>query len=858
MMRNDLIFGNPIDQKTLKKAEKSKAKYLKKYGDDSNEDYYYEFKPIESLEELDLTNIVLSKEKNELQFDPKAVIIGNIRMGFGHYRISIAMASAAKALGYKPYWLDLASLDCTGSKMIQEQNNMYSLASKISQKSKLFNAIVWEPLNSEGFKKITYNAKDQKNSEILAPIYKHIDKEIPYIATHVWPSQAAVHGGMENVVNAIPDNWPMGLHLSEGALHLVQTPYAYLGYKTLNKFAKKPLKGMPEKDLKMVGRYIDHELLVNLEEDNQRRIERIRNDKTLRILITVGGAGAGFKSFLNIFNHLKPYIDQKRVALFVNFGDHIDVYEKTCKKLAWFKEANTFINQYKELKEFAKKAYDEEVSGLYVIENNNIFEAVYSTNLLMNSSDLLITKPSELAYYPIPKLFMKHIGGHEVYGAINGREVGDSVYECAKDKDMNEMIDTILADKELLIHIINQITNLKNEGYYDGAYNAVKEAVRRKVNNTYERLFNVQIEKEYVAPARVNLIGEHIDYNGGYVLPFAIDLKITGYVSKREDSLVKLYSLNKETVEEFDLEKEILPDHSWASYPKGMFKTIMNMGHKLGHGLNILYDSNIPLGSGLSSSAAILVLTGQIINKEYNLNLSKKEIALIAQKSENNFNGVHCGIMDQFAIALSSKNSAIMLNCSNQEIQNVSLDFGPYDLVLMNTKYQRKLTDSKYNERKAECDLIEKKLSQMLNGKPLCSLSSSDLKEALSLLGENEKLKRRLTHIVKENERVMLFKVAMEKHDYLSMGKLLNESDESLKNNYEVTGFALDNMTEIARSFKGTLGARMTGAGMGGFAIALVEKDKVNEFIKYVKAEYEQKTGLKADLFMVKSVDGAH
>ena len=294
--KTSVIFGNEMTKKTIKGAEKSKRKFMKEFGDDSSADYQIGFEDISTLDFLGAKNIVFSE--NNQQFTGKPVIVGNIRMGFGHYRISIAMASAAKALGYTPYWLDLASFDATGSKMIRKQNDMYSLASRISQKSKLFNKLVWEPLNSEGFKKISYNAKDQKNSELLVPIFKHIDKDIPYIATHVWPSQAAIHSGMTHVVNAIPDNWPMGLHLSEGAIHTVQTPFAYFGYKTLRGFDKKPLKGIPESDLKMVGCFIDHELLVHLEKDNKKRRERVQNGEPLRILMTVGGAGAGFDMYL--------------------------------------------------------------------------------------------------------------------------------------------------------------------------------------------------------------------------------------------------------------------------------------------------------------------------------------------------------------------------------------------------------------------------------------------------------------------------------------------------------------------------------------------------------------------------------
>ena len=475
--RTSVIFNNPIDAKTIKKAEKSKAKYLKKYGDDTNADYKIDFKDIPTLDYIGAKNIVFGEENHEL---PKnALIVGNIRMGFGHYRISIAMASAARALGYEPYWLDLASFDATGSKMIREQNDMYSLASRISQKSKLFNKLVWEPLNSEGFKNIEYNAKDQKNSELLAVILKNIRKDVPYIATHVWPSQAAVHAGLTNVVNAIPDNWPMGLHLSEGAIHTVQTPFAYIGYKMLNGFGKKPLQGIPEDQLKMVGCYVDHELLVDLENDNKRRIKRIESGRPLRILMTVGGAGAGFDMFLAMVKHLLPYVEQEKVALFINFGDHEDVYNKMMQKIGNVKTTNYF-NDYERFKEFVKVIKDKDASGIFCVCSKDIFEAVYSTNLLMPVTDLLVTKPSELVYYPIPKLFMRHIGGHEVYGAVHGQEFGDSTFECPTKKSINEMLDRLISDKEIIIHMIHQIDELKKQGYYDGAYECVKLATGKK------------------------------------------------------------------------------------------------------------------------------------------------------------------------------------------------------------------------------------------------------------------------------------------------------------------------------------------------------------------------------------------
>ncbi len=467
MDKTSLIFGNKMNEKTIKSATNSKKKFIKEFGDDSAFDYKIGFKENETLSHLGVKEIVLSDENEK--FDENALIVGNIRMGFGHYRISIALASCAKAMGYNPYWLDLASFDATGSKMIRKQNDMYSLASKISQKSKIFNYLVWEPLNSEGFKKIEYNAKDQKNSELLVPIFKNIPKDIPYVATHVWPAQGAVHANMTNVVNAIPDNWPMALHLSEGAIHTVQTPFAYYGYKTLDGFSKKELKGMKESDIKEVGCYVDHEFLINLKNDNDRRLKRIEDNEPLRILLTVGGAGAGTDLFISIVKFLLPYVKEKKVCLLINFGDHKKVYEIMKKKVPSFASQNYF-DRYDELLEFVDDIRDSRSEGIYSFCNKDIFEAVYSTNVLMRVSDLLITKPSELAFYPIPKLFMRHIGGHEVYGGRFGHEMGDAFKECEDAKSMQKSLKKIIDDKDLLRFMIHRINKLKENGHYDGGY----------------------------------------------------------------------------------------------------------------------------------------------------------------------------------------------------------------------------------------------------------------------------------------------------------------------------------------------------------------------------------------------------
>lgn len=474
--KSRVIFGNAIDKRTLKKCARSQTKFRKKFGDDSKAVYHFASESVPALSSMGVQKLVLSDWP--LMLPEKALIIGNIRMGFGHYRISMAMASCAKALGYTPFWLDLASFEATGSKMIRYQNDLYSLGSKISQKSRLFNALVWEPMNSEGFRKLSYNAVDQANAELLVPLFQDLPKDIPFIATHVWPAQAAIHAGLTHVVNAIPDNWPMALHLSEGAIHTVQTPFAYLGYKTLNGMAKVPLKGMGENDLFEVGHYVDDELVKNIDQDSLLRKKRREQGEPLRYLVTVGGAGAGEKQFLAILKRLLPKVAAGKATLFLNFGDHLDMYRYLCKSLPDFRKQSVYyFDECEKLSSFVATMATAEIRGCHLIYNHDLFEAVYSTNLLMRNCDVLITKPSELAFYPIPKIFMRHIGGHEVYGALHGQEEGDAAFECETPEKMNEMIDRIAEDQALYLHMVEQVQKLNQAGRYNGGYEAVKLAV---------------------------------------------------------------------------------------------------------------------------------------------------------------------------------------------------------------------------------------------------------------------------------------------------------------------------------------------------------------------------------------------
>ncbi len=485
------IFDNEIDNRTFNKALKNQKKFIRKFGDDRNTDYHLSLEDNEVLTgPFNCKTIVINKNATEEDFKnqlpAKALVIGNIRMGFGHYRISMAMASAAKALGYTPLWLDLNSFpETTCTKIISYQNNLYSLGSRLSQKYKLFNKIVWEPLNYEGFKKLSYNAGDQLTAELMTPLFKEIPLETPFIATHVWPSQAAVHAGLRHVVNAIPDNWPMALHLSQGALHTVQTYNTYWGYRMLHGFEKnKILKPMEKKDIVWTGHYIDHELVSNIEKDCANRISRAKDGKPIRFLFTIGGAGAQGDFFASIIKTLIPYVKKNKACIYINCGDYENVWDMLQNKLPELADGslNTkrHFNDWKEELSFAEAAIEgldtQAGSGIHVFCNKDIFGAVYITNLLMRASDILVTKPSELAFYPVPKLFIRRIGGHEMWGAIHSAELGDGTQECESPEFACEVVKLIMNQPDLIEDMCNNIIAQKKIGTYDGAYKAVKLA----------------------------------------------------------------------------------------------------------------------------------------------------------------------------------------------------------------------------------------------------------------------------------------------------------------------------------------------------------------------------------------------
>ena len=367
--------------------------------------------------------------------------------------------------------------------------------------------------------------------------------------------------------------------------------------------------------------------------------------------------------------------------------------------------------------------------------------------------------------------------------------------------------------------------------------------------------FNVKPEYRYKAPARFNLIGEHIDYNGGRVLPAAISCYIKALVSKRDDNIISAYSMNTQSGFSIPL-NSIKYDkaNSWCNYVFGCFYTLRSAGYPTPFGLNILIDSEIPVGSGLSSSAALEDLILYIANDLYNLGISLKTTAKLAQNVENNFCGLKSGIMDQAAIALGLKDKCLLLDCAKYEYEYIDMDLGEYTFVVMKTNVPRSLVSSKYNDRVDECIKGLKAIQQDFPVNNLCELHENDLFRVEKLIND-ETIYRRVRHVISENERVRKFVLALRDKRVEELGEILNASHKSLKEDYEVTGQYLDAIQEAA-IHAGAIGARMTGAGFGGCAIALIKKSDFAEFKMKVEKEYSEKVNLNAEVFNVDIVDG--
>lgn len=360
----------------------------------------------------------------------------------------------------------------------------------------------------------------------------------------------------------------------------------------------------------------------------------------------------------------------------------------------------------------------------------------------------------------------------------------------------------------------------------------------------------------FFAPGRVNLIGEHTDYNGGYVLPCS--LHIGTYVVSRlnDDGMIRLYSKNFHDDGIVSIRKDELAYdecHGWANYPKGIIQALMPK--HVQKGIDVLYYGNIPNGAGLSSSASIELATAVMLNELFQLRMEMMELVKISQKVENEYIGVNCGIMDQFAVGMGKAGHALLLDCQTLKYEYLPLSLEDCSIVIANTNKKRGLADSAYNERRATCEQALAKLQRYVSIHSLSDLTIEQFNEYAHVFSPTEQ--KRVRHVVSENERTKQAASALQKGDLHTFGQLMRKSHESLRDDYEVTGKELDTLVEAAWKHKGTIGARMTGAGFGGCTVNIVKDDHIPSFIEEVGKMYEMEIGYAPSFYVAKIGDGA-
>lgn len=490
------LYGNAIKKSHSRQAIAWQKMFVRKFHYDADETYALSLEDNDFLGPIfGLQNIVRSDHGRPIERE-NAVIVSTIRMGFGHYRIAMAGVSCARAMGLTPYWLDLLAIPGITTDVIGWCNKWYSRFSRLSQRSGLFNKYVWESVTTGErtlpglwqflnwwpvgwpWRFVKTNVKDYKMSELFRNLHQALPPDMPVLTAHMWNCMGAVAGGMTNVVDMMFDNWPMAFQLTEGARHGVQSPSGYYGFRTLRGFDEsgRPLKPVPPGAVVYTGHHVDHELVENIEVDCAARLRRMADGQPRRMLLTMGGAGAQRELFRAVIEHCLPLIRQDKVALFVNLGDHKDNW--TWLQQALGSEASSVRTHFSwdDTRAFADEIRGGAARGLHVFLHDNIFPAVYATNYLMRVVDVMITKPSELAFYPVPKIMNERVGGHEMWGAIRAAELGDGTVEARSIPHTLQAIDVLTHECDVLQLYCDCIVKNKSIGVYDGAYKCVEMA----------------------------------------------------------------------------------------------------------------------------------------------------------------------------------------------------------------------------------------------------------------------------------------------------------------------------------------------------------------------------------------------
>lgn len=381
--------------------------------------------------------------------------------------------------------------------------------------------------------------------------------------------------------------------------------------------------------------------------------------------------------------------------------------------------------------------------------------------------------------------------------------------------------------------------------------------IKEKILKKFQEVYGAE-GQAFFAPGRVNLIGEHTDYNGGHVFPCALTIGTYAVARKREDRKLRFFSMNFEHLGILESSLDDLKprrEAGWTNYPKGIMWALGERGYKLDQGIDLLLFGNIPNGSGLSSSASVEVVTGYILSELFGFGISNQDLALIGQFSENQFNGVNCGIMDQFAIAMGKQGHAIFLDTADLSYEYAPVQLDGAKIVIACSNKKRGLGDSKYNERRAECEKALSEIQEKMEIQTLGDLNEEQF-EQVKMTIQDENRRKRAKHAVYENQRTIQAVKALQENDITTFGKLMNESHVSLRDDYEVTGKELDTLVEEAWEVDGVIGSRMTGAGFGGCTVSIVKDEAVETFMEQVGKAYKKKIGYAADFYAVEIGSG--
>lgn len=383
----------------------------------------------------------------------------------------------------------------------------------------------------------------------------------------------------------------------------------------------------------------------------------------------------------------------------------------------------------------------------------------------------------------------------------------------------------------------------------------------KEMEQTFAEKFGAASEtRKYFSPGRVNLIGEHTDYNGGYVFPCAISLGTYALVANRADNKTRLYSMNLPKIGVVEFEMAGLKynrAYDWANYVAGVIALLEQGGHKATHGFDIVIYGTLPAGAGLSSSASIELLTGVIMNDEFNFGLEQIELVKLSQRAENEFVGMNCGIMDQFAVGMGKKDCAILLDCNTLEYRYSQIKLDGYSIVITNTNKPHSLVTSAYNERRKQCEHALSEIQKVKPVKNLCQLTNEEFDEVANVITDPlERLRAR--HAVHENQRTLEAVKALESNDLVKFGKLMKDSHVSLCEDYDVTGIELDTLAELAWKVDGCIGSRMTGAGFGGSTVSIVANSAIEDFKAKLESGYTKKIGYAPSFYVADISEGTH